>query len=147
MEIDAATGGNVDAVVLLVFFMNISHKAIENIYRLAVAVHQKQLSRQDAIADALQQGGMSEASARNFISNLPHMLDGVEYKRTMNIGATEYFLRGIYADFGPESFRMASASVRKHIEYYESKRQGSCQPSMEKMVQKLEEEYELGRMR
>ena len=127
--------------------MNIPRKAIENIYRLAVAVHQKQLSRQDAVADAFQQGGMSEASAQNFIYNLPHMLAGDEYKRAMSIGATEYFLRGIYSDFGLESFRMAVASVRNHIEYYGSKRQGSCQPSMTKMIQRLEEEYAVEYMR
>ena len=99
---------------------------------------------QDAIANALRQGGMSAASARNFIRNLPHMLDGNGYKRSMNIGATEYFLRGIYSDFGPEAFKRATVSVRRQIKYYESKRRGSCQLSMAKMVQRLEEEYEAG---
>jgi len=134
---------NVDAVFVW-RVMNIHRKAIENIYRLAVAVHHKQLSKRDAVADALQQGGMSEGSARNFISNLPHMLDGKGYKRSMNIGATEYFLRGIYSDFGPEAFKRATVSVRRQIIYYESKRRESCQLSMAKMVQRLEEEYEAG---
>jgi 5-methylcytosine-specific restriction enzyme A len=124
--------------------MNIHRKAIENIYRLAVAVHHKQLSERAAVADALQQGGMSEGSARNFIRNLPHMLDGNEYKRSMNIGATEYFLRGIYSDFGSEAFKKATVSVRRQIKYYESKRRESCQLSMVKMVQRLEDEYEAG---
>jgi 5-methylcytosine-specific restriction protein A len=120
--------------------MKISKEAIESIYSLSVAVHRKHLSRQHAVADASQQGGMSKASAQNFIYNLSHMLAGDEYKRAMNIEATEYFLRGIYSDFGIESFKMAITSVKKHIEYYKAKRPGSRQASMKKMVQRLEEE-------
>ncbi|VGO22314.1 HNH endonuclease [Pontiella sulfatireligans] len=121
--------------------MKISMEAIVNIYRQAKLVYSGSLSRKEAVGQAMQFGGMSDASARDSIQNLHYMLAGRKYARTMNIEATKYFLRNIHADFGTAGFQEAVSAVKLHIEYYASLPNGGMQVTLLKEVEKLEAEF------
>ncbi|MEX1028352.1 MAG: hypothetical protein WD049_10180 [Candidatus Paceibacterota bacterium] len=61
---------------------------------------------------------MNRASAQAYTSSLQHIFAGREYRRTLNVYATRYFLESIHRDFGRRGLRKAVESVKRHLEYY-----------------------------
>lgn len=118
--------------------MKIPMDAVENVYHLAKKVHANELTWQDATSRAVAFGGMSQASAHNFVQNYRFMREGKEYTRTMSVDATEVFLRMILADFGGAEFIKAVDAVKKHVAYYEAQPNGGRQPAMLQMLSHLE---------
>ncbi|MBM6549889.1 HNH endonuclease [Marinomonas ostreistagni] len=62
---------------------------------------------------------MNKSSATDYIRNFLQMMKGLEYQRTLNLPATEYFLASISKDYGPKYLSLALSSVNKHLNYYE----------------------------
>lgn len=71
---------------------------------------------------------MNPGSAQDYIATLRLMLDGLKFTRTINVFATDYYLTGIYNDYGPKSLAKAISAVEKHIEYYEKLRHEKKHP-------------------
>ncbi|MEK4451263.1 hypothetical protein [Paenibacillus sp. FSL L8-0506] len=82
---------------------------------------------------------MNRGSASAYMRNFSCMMLGINYKRTMNLAATQRYLRNIYEDFGIVFFINAMRAVRLHMQYYESTR-GIYLKSMNELVNKLEDE-------
>lgn len=70
-------------------------------------------------ADELEKQGFNKSSAQDYLYNFGHLMNGEEFKRTMNNEALEYFLQTIYAKRGEQFFRNALHAVKLHVDYYE----------------------------
>ncbi len=92
---------------------------IEDAYSKGKAVFEGHMALPDAIRHLVANKSMNESSAKDYVRNLLQMMKGMEYQRTLNSYATEYFLSSILRDYGPEHLRLALNSVQKHLEYYE----------------------------
>jgi hypothetical protein len=62
------------------------------------------------------------------------MMDGKEYRRTINTYATEYYLENIKKDFGTEALNRALKATEEHVKYYSTLGKGNLR-SIEKIVQ------------
>jgi hypothetical protein len=75
-------------------------------------------SRIDGGLQIAQATGMDAGSAQDYITVLLSMLDGKCYKRTINMFATDYYLRKIGIDFGVDRQRLAARASLDHVQYY-----------------------------
>jgi len=71
-----------------------------------------------------------------YTSAFLYMMEGKEYKRTISLFATRYYLEHIRQDFGKDTLDKALEAVRKHIQYYKSKT-GSNLPGQENLIKEL----------
>ena len=76
----------------------------------------------DQARTELESIGMNGASAQNCLNNFSCMMDGKEYKRTMNTATTRCILEAISDVLGSDYLKKAISSVRQHVEYYENLR-------------------------
>ena len=114
--------------------MKISSSMISCAYEYGIKVYRKEMAGIDARAEVYHQTGMDPGSAGDYINNLQYMLAGQEYKRTMNMAATEYFLIHIGEEFGRQAQQKAAEAVAAHVRYYE--RIHSYLPSIDKIALK-----------
>ena len=89
---------------------------------LLVRSGEKQFS--DAVETLENNYEMNLGSARDFLNNFKHLMNGEAYNRTLNGYATRYFLENIYSDFGKDALIIALEAVNGHIKYYESLKRG-----------------------
>lgn len=87
-------------------------------YRIAKQVYDGIIGRSEGKDEIARQTGMNPGSAGDYISAFLAMMDGVEYKRTINELATKYFVNQIRADYGEPAFRKAIEACEKHAKYY-----------------------------
>lgn len=102
----------------------IGDEAIELCYDLAKKVYQNQLEQKKAVEILTNKGNMNGTSANGYIYVFTQMMEGEEYKRTINQKATKLYLDGIKNDFGDKQLSLALLSVRKHIDYYSKQGKG-----------------------
>jgi len=102
--------------------MEISKSQIEATYVIAKLVYLGELHKEQGAKQLSQQHGMNLGSARDYIKTFRHMLEGLNFTRTINAFATDYYFTNIYNDYGPESLAQAISAVQKHISYYEKLR-------------------------
>ncbi|MFJ5366858.1 HNH endonuclease [Pectobacterium punjabense] len=88
-------------------------------YTIGCQVYNKVIALQHGAKILNEEYGLNENSAKDYINNLKHMLNGEVFKRTLSAGSFEYYLIKIREDFGIELFRKAILSVGMHIDYYE----------------------------
>lgn len=98
--------------------MKISDELSIRAYEAAKAVFRGTKDRASALRD-LAKAGLDMGSAADYINNLRHMLRGEELHRTINLFATRHYLACIQSDFGLEALRLACASLRMHLDYYD----------------------------
>ncbi|WP_370979729.1 HNH endonuclease [Agaribacterium sp. ZY112] len=92
---------------------------ISEAYLKGKLVFEERLALSDAINDLVSNGAMNKSSATDYVRNFLQMMKGMEYQRTLNFNATEYFLSSIYKDYGEKYLTLALSSVQKHLDYYE----------------------------
>lgn len=97
----------------------ITSTQIEEAYSKGKAVFDGRMTLSDAINALVANGSMNKSSATDYIRNFLHMMKGLEYQRTLNLPATEYFLASISKDYGAKYLNLALNSVNKHLNYYE----------------------------
>jgi 5-methylcytosine-specific restriction protein A len=71
------------------------------------------------VAELTETHRMNDSSARDYITDFTHLMEGRIFHRTMNVYATGYFLEKIQEDFGPNALRLAIKSQIEHVDYYE----------------------------
>ncbi len=103
----------------------ISVDTINAAYDVARRVYANQLTEVDAVSELVGQQAMNPASALIYVRNLRSMLNGITFKRTMSARSFAVYLDRISDDFGSIAARAALASVRGHIEYYNSLGRGN----------------------
>lgn len=122
--------------------MKITDESIRSIYVFAKDVYLKKISKKEAVDYCVEKEMMAKASATDYIQNLKYLMTGFVYKRTMNLYATEYFLREIKSDFGFEAFKLALHTVKEHTIYYNLLGYGK-QIKIQDLVEKLEKEHSI----
>lgn len=115
----------------------ITRDMIECVYEAGKKVYEGMLSKQEAKDIAYSTAGMDVGSANDYITVLCAMLDGVEYHRTINAFATEYFLNKIEEDYGVERRKKAAFAVKEHTEYYATLGHGH-----QRKIEALAEKYQ-----
>lgn len=102
--------------------MRITPLQVEASYNAASLVFDHKMTV-EAGAKALQdEHGLNVNSARDFINDYRHMLQGEVFQRAMSAPAIDYFLSKILEERGATSYMKAVSAVEKHIIYYESVR-------------------------
>lgn len=120
--------------------MVITSRMIEVAYETAKEVYEGKLSRTEGKRKIHRLSGMKEGSAQDYIGDFLAMMNGSIYHRTMSAEATEYFLRGIYADYGEGKFKAAVEATRKHLKYYATV-STSTSPKRKRLLDQLEQEF------
>jgi hypothetical protein len=96
----------------------IGRDMVEVAYNIAQQVYECVMGRSEGKEEIALRTGMNPGSAGDYISAFLAMMDGVEYKRTINEHSTKYFVNRIRADYGDEAFRKAIEACDKHAKYY-----------------------------
>ncbi len=110
---------------------------IQAAYLYSKRVFDGKISKKDALDILEDDYDMTRGSASDCIVNYRKMREGDVYTRTNNKETTDYYLKGIYGDFGAEGLSKAIQAVSSHIEYYESLDHGKL-----KAIRKVLEKYE-----
>lgn len=97
---------------------NITGDQVHAVYEVGKRVFSGALKAQEAVALLTDRHGMNRASAQAYTDSLQHILAGNEYRRTVNVYATRYFLNRIRRDFGRSGLREAVEAVKQHLDYY-----------------------------
>ena len=105
-------------------------------YELSKEVRSGKIVEAQAAGSLIDNHGMSEASAYDYVRQLNLFLRGATYKRTINDQATRYFLEKISLDFAPADMAKALCALRDHIAYYEGK--ASKRPSLRAILAEFE---------
>ncbi|WP_263064425.1 HNH endonuclease [Dickeya dadantii] len=108
-------------------------------YIIACKVYNKSISAQEGARILNKNNDLNENSAKDYINNLRHMLNGEVFKRTLSADSFEYYLKKIKADFGLEPFKKSINSLKLHNSYYEETRK---KESKRKKVRDIIEFYE-----
>lgn len=114
----------------------ITNQMIEVSYDYSKRVYQKQIELGKALDAIVTATGMGRGSALAYVHDFSQMMQGCEYRRTMNTKATEYFLLNILNDYGKEQFVNALQAVKAHTEYYAKQGKGSLR-AIEELVLRL----------
>lgn len=93
---------------------------IQSAYRIASQIMEQRLSLKQGIAQ-LVANGIGETYAKDLISAYRHMRRGRCYHRTINVEATNHFLRQLFEDGGTAYLSPAINATRQHINYYENR--------------------------
>jgi len=116
--------------------MPITNEQVKAAYIMAKDEYEEKISSEQAANNLVAKHGWNENSAYGYIHTFLCMMNGNEYQRTINIYATEYYLRNIYSDFGKSLFNNAISAVQKHLDYYEGKGKSS-QPKIQTLLKTL----------
>jgi len=100
--------------------MDINEEAVKHVYDLARDVYNGKLTKAQAVETSVENGFMSKGSAQDYIQNFRYIMDGVVYKRTMNLAGTRCYLENIYQDYGIQKLSQALEVVAAHVQYYNS---------------------------
>lgn len=98
----------------------ITEEMIQVVYQYSKKVYHNEILLSVAMDQVNRESGMNGGSALAYIHVFGRMMDGKEYRRTMNVAATSYFLRMIREEYGEQQLNKALDSVSKHVTYYNS---------------------------
>jgi 5-methylcytosine-specific restriction protein A len=93
---------------------------IEEVYKSAKNVYLKKTTLTNETNRLSKKFPVKESSIADYIYDFKHMMNGVEYQRTINYDATKYYLENILKDFGYTRFMNALNALEQHINYYET---------------------------
>ena len=115
----------------------ITNEMVKCVYDVGKKVCEGIISKQEAKEFVYTSTGMDLGSGNDYITVLCAMLQGIEYHRTINAYATEYFLNRIEKDFGLERRKKAAIAVREHTKYYATLGHGH-----QRKIEALAEKYQ-----
>jgi hypothetical protein len=104
--------------------MKIPNELLPQIYRVSKDVYEKSLSLTEGVSLLSHTHNMNESSARDYIYDFRYMMQGKQFTRTLNASSMEFFLNGIYTDYGKSQLTIALSALKQHIEYYEAQGNG-----------------------
>ena len=115
---------------------------IEQAYNNGKKVYSGKIGWNEAKYAINTASGMDIGSAQAYINVFIAMINGEEYRRTINTFATGYYLANIKSDFGIEVLKKAVTAVDLHTKYYKTLGKGSL-VSIENIVRVYKEKYSL----
>jgi len=117
--------------------MQITMSQIEAAYDIASRVFEQKITEGVGANTLHSQCGLNVNTARDFIVQYRHMLQGEVFQRTLSIRAADYFLNRIASEHGLNSLKKAIKAVNEHIIYYEGI-QNTSLPGMREVVSRHE---------
>jgi hypothetical protein len=108
-------------------------------YEISKMVYNGKISRTKGKELIAEKTGMVAGSAQDYITDFLAMMNGERYTRTLNLFATEYYMKSIKADYGKESFIKALEACQKHVEYYNKLGYGK-QVKTQELIDRLRDE-------
>jgi len=96
----------------------ITNQMVENAYEIGKQIYNNQISRLEGI-EILENLGMKESSAHDYIYFYSNLIQGKLFTRTTNVYATELYLEKIYHEKGVGMLKNALLSLSQHFDYYE----------------------------
>lgn len=108
-------------------------------YEISKMVYHGKISRTKGKELIAEKTGMVAGSAQDYITDFLAMMNGERYTRTLNLFATEYYLKSIKADYGKEAFEKAFEACQKHVEYYNKLGYGK-QVKTQELIDRLRDE-------
>ncbi|MEE4081841.1 hypothetical protein [Pseudomonas viridiflava] len=97
---------------------NLTTAHILGAYRIAGQVVDRGLTLKQGVAQLVTEG-VGATYAQDLITVYRAMRIGRCYHRTINVEATDYFLRQLFEDGGSTYLSLAIAATYQHIDYYE----------------------------
>ncbi|MFL7025216.1 HNH endonuclease [Enterovibrio norvegicus] len=94
------------------------------VFDLGLKVESGQLKASDVIEIVTKSTGLNETSARYCLDAVLAMPKGVEYKHTINIQATKFYLQRFEGILTPSKFDLVLLSVEKHLAFYVAQGKG-----------------------
>jgi 5-methylcytosine-specific restriction protein A len=94
----------------------ITEKHTVKAYETGKRICAGEISKQEGIEELTDQG-MNAGSANNYLRSYECMINGEEYKMTINAYSTKYYLARILIDDGEGKFVNALNAIGKHLEY------------------------------
>lgn len=104
-------------------------------YELSKKLYQKDISQREAITK-VNEIGMNVGSAKMYFLIFESLMNGENFKRTINAPSFDYYLDKIYLDFGKIKLEKALSALNKHIKYFED-----VQDSRMIKVRRIHEKY------
>jgi 5-methylcytosine-specific restriction protein A len=117
--------------------MPITNRQIEAAYDIASQVFEQRFTESDGANALYSDYGLNVNTARDFITQYSHMLQGKVFKRTLSLRAADYFLKRIASEHDLISLKKAIKAVHEHIIYYEGIQKVNC-PGMRAVVSRHE---------
>lgn len=111
----------------------------EEAYKISKMVYHGSISRTQGKELIAQKTGMVAGSAQDYITDFLAMMNGERYTRTLNLFATEYYLKSIKVDYGKETFERALEACQMHVEYYNKLGYGK-QVKTQELIQRLRDQ-------
>lgn len=108
-------------------------------YEISKMVYHGKISRSKGKLLIAEKTGMVAGSAQDYITDFLAMMNGERYTRTLNLYATEYFLKSIKADYGKEAFFKALEACQQHVGYYNKLGYGK-QVKTQELINRLRDE-------
>jgi 5-methylcytosine-specific restriction enzyme A len=105
--------------------MKIPNTIIPDVYQISKKVFNKELTLTDGSDILFNKHNMNVNSARDYINNYKNLIEGKQFKRTLNAFSMEYFIREIGNDYGGSQLGKSVNALKQHIEYYEGNHKGS----------------------
>jgi 5-methylcytosine-specific restriction enzyme A len=105
--------------------MKIPDVIIPHVYQVSKKVYNKELTLTDGSDILATKHNMNVNSARDYINNFRYLMEGKQFKRTLNAYSMEYFIAQIGTDYGVVQLEKAVNALKQHIEYYEGNHNGS----------------------
>jgi 5-methylcytosine-specific restriction protein A len=99
----------------------IPFETVKQAYIMAKQVYNNEINKSHAIESLHKEYDLNKNSARIYIDNFRHLVEGEGYKRSMKIVDTQYFLEQILKNCGEDVFKKALYAIEQHIEYLKSK--------------------------
>lgn len=99
--------------------MKITELQTKAAYEIASQVYDNEITQKNGANKLQNKFGLNINSARDYINDYKHLLNGKLFKRTMSAPSMDFFLTNIAVDHGSVIYSLAISSLEKHIEYYE----------------------------
>lgn len=100
--------------------MKIPDSIVPDAYAIAKQTYHGNTSLTEGVDSLVSMHGLNSNSARDYIINFRHMMDGRGFHRTLNAFSMEYFLKRIQLEYEVERLKNALTALREHILYYQS---------------------------
>lgn len=120
--------------------MKIDTSMIESAYFYAKKVRTDEITRNEGKERTHDETGMEIGSAQDYITVFLDMMEGNEYKRTINTAATRYYFDNIQKDFGLSALISALNAAKAHTKYYATLGHGSLR-GIERLIDEFESLY------
>ena len=92
---------------------------LPTIYDISKKVYEKKMSLTEGSEYLFNNHNLNAGSAKIYIIDFKHLMQGTEFKRTLNAYSMDFLLKNIKKDYGMSQMKLALPALQKHIHYYE----------------------------